>query len=278
MRKWTTILAVFALVAGFASIYSCGGGGGSSDSGCELTCSAPPTGKFCVSGRLRDTGTNEPITDASSIVITFYDGASFATTSDPMSAYSLTVESLTVNGCGWFLAQGVTTPGLGYLVVATDDMEGVDDYVPTAALYPVAPNSMIDGLNLFATRSSTDGQWTTSAGNPFGELSFSEKGAVVPIFMHLGEAVAGVKITVDPGGVVASDDYYFSDTTAGLRTTVDVGQDSTGANGTGVIVNTGLVNHGGVGGGLPVGCDWPESLAKSIAGVLMVQEVKAVCQ
>jgi len=241
---------------------------------CDLQCSTPPPGTFCIAGQLRDTENNEPIMSDSSIDIALYDGLSFA--QNPTGAVPLPVDSITLNGCGQFVAQGVATPALGFAVITTEDaVEGVDDYLPTGALFPVTADSQVDGMNLFATRYATDEQWTNSAGNPFaGDLSFYEVGAFLPIFIHQGVPVAGVTITVN-GAAQVADDFYFSDSVSNSRTTIDTNLSATGINGAGIIVNSSLVNHSGV-GSEPVGCEWPSSLSASIPGVLLVHEMKAV--
>ena len=240
---------------------------------CDLQCSAPPAGKFCIAGQLRDAENNDAISSESLIKITLYDALQFV--NNPTSAPPLAVDSITINSCGQFLAQGVTLPALGLVSIATEDAEtGVDEYIPTARLFPVTADSQIDGINLFATRYTTDEKWKISAGAPFGDSSFYEVGAFLPVFLHQGSPVEGVVITVD-GSPQVADDYYFSDSASNLRTTIDVNRTSTGTNGAGIIVNSFFTNHSGT-GSEPSGCEWPSSLAASIPGVLLVHEMNAV--
>jgi hypothetical protein len=207
------------------------------------------------------------------IEISLYDGLSFA--QNPTGAIPLAADYIATNNCGQFLAQGVTTPGLGFAVITTEDaIAGVDDYVTTGRLFSVTADSQVDGINLFATRYTTDEQWNISAGTPFADLSFYEVGAYIPIFMHQGVPVEGVAITVN-GSVQVADDYYFSDSTSNLRTTIDVNLMSTGANGAGIIVNSSLSNHSGI-GSEPYGCEWSSSLSTTIPGVLLVHQVNMV--
>lgn len=239
----------------------------------NLECSTPPPGKACIAGQLVDTENNQPIENDSTIQIVFYDGLAFA--QNPTGTPPLPIDSITINSCGRFLAQGVTVPTLGLLAIATDDVSGGgDDYVTTAANFPVAPGYQINNINIFATRHSTDDQWTSTAGNPFSGSTFNEIGAFAPIFKYLDYPVAGVKILVSPGAVRPEDDYYFSDSSSSTRSTIDSNLDATGPNGMGIIVNTGLLDHSGQ-GSEPAGCYWPWDLAKSIPGVLMVQEIEA---
>jgi|GEM_PF-3983237 len=240
---------------------------------CDLKCSVPPAGKFCIAGQLRDTEDSQPILSDSLLEITLYDGLSFA--QNPTGTPPLTVDSITINSCGQFLAQGVTVPALGFVSITTEDaVAGVDDYLPTGGLYSVTADSHVDGISLFATRYTTDEKWINSAGAPFANLSFYEVGAFLPIFMHQGVPVEGVTITVS-GIVQPAEDFYFSDSTSNLRTTIDVNLTNTGINGAGIIVNSFLVNHSGI-GSEPLGCEWPSSLAKSIPGVLLVHEMNTV--
>lgn len=266
----------FALLA--LVLNACGGSGGDDvritpDPVCDLQCSTPPAGKFCIAGQLRDTENSQPILSEDSIEISFYDALSFAQA--PTMAPPLAVDSITINSCGQFLAQGVTTPALGFVAILTEDVTGgVDSYLPTSALFTITANSQVDNINLFATRYATDEKWNNSAANPFGASSFYEVGAFVPIFMHLGVPVAGVSITVNDI-VQTNDDYYFVDSTSNVRTTIDSSLFETGTNGTGIIVNSPLVDHSGI-GSEPAGCEWPTVLASSIPGVLIVQEVNTV--
>ena len=240
---------------------------------CDLQCSSPPTGKFCIAGQLRDTENNQPILSESLIEIALYDGLSFA--QNPTGTPPLAVDSITINSCGQFLAQGVTVPALGFVSITTDDaVAGGDDYLITGALYPVTADSQVDGINLFATRYATDEQWNNSAEAPFGTLSFYEVGAFLPIFMHQGLPVEGATITVNDN-VQPAEDFYFSDSNSDNRITIDANLTKTGINGAGIIVNTSLVNHSGI-GSEPIGCEWPSNLVASIPSVLMVHEMKAV--
>jgi len=122
---------------------------------------------------------------------------------------------------------------------------------------------------------ATDELWTLTAGSPFGATTFSNKGVLAPLYFRGGLPVQGVMITRDPAGVVQHDDYYFSDDDPWSRTTVDVTQNATGTNGTGLMVNSALVDHGGT-GGLPATCVWKDQLGKSIAGVMTAVEIPAV--
>jgi hypothetical protein len=260
-------------VVAMLSVVSCGGGGNSGNDDCDLQCSTPPSGKFCLSGQLFDTENSQPILSESLIEITLYDGLQFA--QNPTIAVPLPVESLTISSCGQFLAQGVTLPALGYVALATDDsVDGADEYIHTGVVYPVTADSQMDGINLFATRYSTDEQWVSSASSPFGSSAFYEVGAFVPVFMHQDVPVDGVTITVSDI-IYTDDDYYFSNTTSDSRTTIDTALTETGVNGTGIIVSSSMVNHSGS-GSEPSGCEWPSVLAKSIPGVLMVQELNSV--
>jgi hypothetical protein len=272
--KYKLMIKGFAMLGIVGLLSSCGGSADLAppDPNCDLQCSVPPAGKFCIAGQLRDTENNDPIPGENSVEITFYEASSFV--SGPNITPPLSIDTITMNSCGQFLAQGITTPVTGFVVIKTDDITGVDDYLPTGALYPVTPNSQVDNINLFATRYTTDNQWTSSASDPFGGLLFYEEGAAALIFMHLDVPVGGVTITVN-NTLQTADDFYFSDSTFNSRTAIDTNLTATGINGTGIITKSFLVNHSGT-GSEPAGCEWPSNLSASIPGVLMVQEVNAV--
>ena len=113
-----------------------------------------------------------------------------------------------------------------------------------------------------------------AAGDPFTALSFYETGAFLPIFMRQRIPVEDVAITVNDGEQVAQD-YYYSAFTSNSRTTMRLELMSTGINDAGIIANSSLKNHSGV-GSEPKGCEWPTILAASIPRVLLVRELNTV--
>jgi hypothetical protein len=260
-------------VAGDDGVIECIGIG--DPDGCRAPpCPVPDAGKVTVCGQLVDVETSAVIeTAAGDLTVELYDALDFA--SDPDGALPLPYDSLVINQCGQFAVTNVPKPALGYLGIATDDAAG-DDYALTGVALPVASGDRIQDLNLYATRRSTDAAWTATAGDPFGGASFSEVGVHAAIYLLDGNPVEGVRITENSAPDPASD-YYFSDADPATRTTVDPAQASTGPNGTALIVDSALVNHGGEGGDLPAGCRWPSGLADAIPGVVFILERHAEC-
>lgn len=282
------------IVDPITGIITCQGTGGGN--ACEAPCPQPTAGKNTVCGRLVDAETGDYITmpgdpqgtdcedvpeaersGPCAMKVEFYDALGFA--QNPTGTAPLNAEEIVVNDCGWFKGTNIPTPALGFLAVSADDADGsgLDKWVLTGVAFPVAPGDRRPEQVTYVVSNDTDDTWTDSGGFPFGtSTSFADKGVFFPIFLLEGEPVAGVKITRDPAGVVANDDYYFSDTNPHTRATVDATQDATGANGAGLMVNSPLVDHGGTGGDLPTGCVWPPDLAKSIPGVVFANERYAV--
>ncbi len=254
--------------------------------GCDLLCPQPEPGKMTVCGTLRDAETNEPIAlsddpqgelcDSAAqggpcaLELTFYDALEFS--QNPDGAHPLPYDKLTVNDCGEFAAENLPVPALGYLGLGIDDATGAgDEHVLSGVATGAQPGERIDGMNAFAVRRTTDAGWTETAGRPFGGSSFSEKGAVLLIYLGCdGLPVEGVRATAN-GSVVPDDDFYFSDTEIRQRSTVDPALTATGPNGAVLVVDTPLVDHGGSGSEAEA-CHWPDELAKAIPGVVFVNE------
>ena len=93
--------------------------------------------------------------------------------------------------------------------------------------------------------------------------------------MNGGLPSQGTKITRSPSGPAPPDDYYFANSSPFDRSTVDSTLESTGVNGTALMVNSVLVDHSGEGGELP-GCLWPPDLAKSVPGLVLVHEFHSI--
>jgi hypothetical protein len=156
------------------------------------------------------------------------------------------------------------------MAASVDDHPSAPDNAWLSAVFlATRANLQYDGLQLYSVRVSTDAQWTTSAGSPFGSASFGDRGTYLPIFRHRGVPVAGVVVT-ENGLPQPSDDYYFSDQSATGRTTIDPARNSTSANGSALLVDSALVNHSGEGAQPASGCVWPSDLGDAIPGVYHV--------
>jgi hypothetical protein len=272
-----------------------GVGGG----GCDIiTCGTPDGNKVSLCGQLYDVETNEKLVDPDmpspaactefattgpcSVDVRFFDPLAFV--ANPTGTAPLAFDSLEINRCGHFKGINVTRPFNGFMAVAVEDY-GTFDSPPnprqdvvrlTGIAFPIAPGVRRADLRAFSIRRTTDTAWTTSAGMPFGGQSIVDKGVYGPVYYHPsvnqgGMPQAGVTITRG-GGTSAPDDYYFSDPDPFTRTTVAAAQTSTGANGMGLMANSGLVQHSAQGGTLPAMCSWQSELAASIGGVLFFRE------
>jgi hypothetical protein len=274
----------------------CVGTGGEGCTG-PIACPSPDGTKVSVCGQIYDIETGLPFQDGTgedsascdptnpttdgpcSLNIGMYDPLMFA--ADPTGTPPLAVDTITIDKCGRFSSINVTRPFNGFMAVAVNDASadgtfmpegGVQDiYTNTGIAFPVAPGEKRAGMEAAVTKRTTDDMWTTTAGNPFGALTFSAKGVYLAVFTYQGQPVSGVTIT--GGGVSQSgDDYYFADSDTGTnRRTVDSSKSATGPNGTGLLTNSGLRMHSGT-GAEPAGCEWPSDLAAAIGDVVFFQE------
>jgi hypothetical protein len=142
--------------------------------------------------------------------------------------------------------------------------------VLSAHFVPLGANQTVEQLSALAIRASTVQLWTDSAGSPFGLATFAEHGTLFATFSKDGVPVSGVTVTRN-GSAAPADDYYFSDSGADSRTTVNSAQTVTGANGAALVTDSDLVTHSGT-GSESGGCVWSEELTDAIAGVVTVAD------
>jgi hypothetical protein len=250
--------------------------------GCDIACPSPDPGKISVCGWLRDAETddliggmgedgsrcdplNRPATGACAIEVDFYDALMFA--GNPTGTPALEPDELVTNNCGRFTAKNLPAPALGFLAIGVDDGTATE-YLLGGVAIPSMANLKRDDLDVYAVRTSSDTKWSESALTPFG--SFHARGAYLGIFTHRGVPVEGVVIT-ENGSPQPSEDYYFDDTDPFERTNIDSSRTSTGPNGSGILVDSALVNHSGQGSeGMLEGCMWPTDLGDAIPGVYFV--------
>ena len=258
---------------------------GYGEQGCALGCPQPDPGKVTVCGTLLDVASSAPIEVAGAtgarcesasqggpcaLELNFYDALEFS--QNPTGAAPLPYDELVVNECGSFMASNIPVPALGFLGIGVDDAAAaVDEHVLSGVAMAAAPGQRISAMNTYVVQRSSDQLWTTTAANPFGVTTFNQRGAVLIIYQDCaGNPAAGVQISSD-SSTRPADDYYFSDVDPLARTTVAPALVATGANGSALLVNSALVDHGGE-GGAPPGCYWPSALAKSIPGVTFITE------
>lgn len=259
----------------------------------DRACPAPTGSKITLCGKIFDVEDTSKVEedaildgDQFKIKVYIYDALAFANA--PPGMPPAPIGEGDVDRCGRFVAQDITTPFTGFVAVATEDHPdrvGVDDYILTGIATRVENGQTLRGLRAFVTRRATEAMWTASANLPGGQTLLS-KGIYLPVFINTMEAplspfpgapTAGVTITFSNGMTNTANDYYFADMMPLNRTTIDPAASVTGPNGTGVYVLGDLVEYSGSGGNLPAGCNWPKTLAKSVPGVVFVQERESEC-
>lgn len=273
--------------------YVCVGVGGA---GCEtIRCETADGGKVSMCGRIHDveTGarieepdaTGQPCGDPTadgpcSLRVLFYDPLAFA--ANPSGTAPLDADLIEINDCGHFKGINITRPFNGFMAIATDDHQinedAGDTHVRNTGIsFGVEMGETRKNLRAFVISEATDEAWTSSAGAPFGGQSFVDKGVYGVVYRNpgpiAGDPVEEVVITAG-GATKPADDYYFDDTDAETRLSVDASLTSTAANGTGLLVNSSLGQHSGT-GGEPSGCEWESELATSIPTVLFFRETFA---
>ena len=276
-------------------ITTCVGIGGGGDCNTPLVCPTPAAGKVSICGQIIDVGSGGPLqtdgvrTDACQDLATggpcglglaFFDAQAFVT--NPQ-APPQALASLTIDECGRFRAIDVDPPtgAIPALGIGLNDHPngGANDFVQTGAAFPTVAGQAIEGIRAYIVSNATDEKWTSDAGGaPSLEgMTFSEKGAYLALFRNLDVPVAGVQIAVGNPPVVADKGnmFYFSNTDGSIQT-VDPNQDATGANGAGLLVNSPLGLHSGL-GALEPNCTWPIDQAAALGGVVFVQERHMQC-
>ena len=253
----------------------------------ELTCPTADPDEACVAGRLLDVETSKRLCSSPVVSTQCTSGLqggpcelqlrvfdAIELIQNPGTAAPIAAPEILVDGCGRFRISGFDAPNLGFGAIrASDDGETFVQHVPSADVRPVESGAEIEGIRLYVVRTSTDLAWTTTAGSPFEDDTFSDVGAFVPIFRHAGVPVAGVQILVDSAGD-PDDDYYFSDIEPLRRSVVAIAMTSAGANGTGIHVTSSITNTSGS-GSEPEGCEWPTILAGAAPGLVVVKELEA---
>jgi hypothetical protein len=191
---------------------------------------------------------------------------------NPAGSIPLAHGGLRVDGCGRFRFEHLNPPGSGLAALTVDDAGAV--HALSAHFLPLVASEVIEQFGALAVKASTVQMWTDSAGSPFGLATFAEYGVLFATYRYHGSPAVGVTATRD-GSPQPADDYYFSDTSEDSRGTIDPAQTSTGANGSALLVDSGLVTHSGTGGEIG-GCAWTERLAATIAGVVAIAEFSCV--
>lgn len=250
----------------------------------DLPCPAPDAGKSTICGRLVDSQTDQPIAAAGatgaqcdlanpttdgpcSLKLTFVDALQFAMS--PSGATPLPSDPIILDDCGRYKATNITASSFGFTGIAVDDAAGTGDrYKLTGVALDDDNAKPARGFAAYATRNETDAAWTSSSGLTGNSLA--TRGVLATIFRHGTTPVAGVMVR-RTGQVVAADDFYFDDPSPSTRNHIAPAQNSTGTDGTALMINSiAPDNHDGV-GGEPAGCRWPVALAASIPNVVFMQ-------
>jgi hypothetical protein len=241
-------------------------------------CPAPLAGHFMICGRILDVRDSAPVIfhDAEQLRVGFVDAA--ALVQDPATLPDFRVST---DECGRFLSAdaahvGVTVPSSGRIsVVVRDDMGA---FTPTVITLSALRDAQATDVRAYATRAVQDEDWS------IGQMpSFVTRGVLVSLFLNSrglpappypGEPFAGVAATVN-GSVLQGNDFYFSDPALFSRLSVDALQDTTGVNGTALLVDIGQAEISGA--AAPVGCAWPQQPAGTIPGLVQVAEFVLAC-
>lgn len=269
-----------------AGVRTCvGTGGGGGDCSQPLPCPAPSANKLTLCGRIFDLEDSRPLDDGDAsngepwrgVEVRIYDPINFV-----LNPGSLPTVTTAPDQCGRFLIADVAPFPDGYIAVATDDLSGsgADVYVLTGIAALTTPGQTLAGLRAFVFRRTTDQAWSTAAG--LTSMTFSQMGVYVPIFLSGPAAApfpagptAGVTITaIDNSGVRMTqpdNDFYFDDTDPLTRKTLSKTRPTTGANGTGLFLNSALGTYSGL-GAAPAGSCWAKDLAAGPMGGAYVQE------
>lgn len=266
-------------------VTTCIGVTGGCDS--EIQCQAPDSGRITLCGRIWDAETDDPIAAAlntpemmcnpaapttdgpCSLRVRFFDALDFA--SNPATAMPIMPpEGVFTDGCNRYRGHNMTRPQFGFIGIGVDDAPGITPAVPHRLTGVATANALATpgrGFKAYITRVSTDNLWTSTSG--IGGMTFAQRGVLAIVFQYKGAPRAGVTVR-RAGATIPADDYYFSDTTK-ARTMVSAALTMTGANGTGLVVNTDSPTaHDGI-GAEPAGCQWPSNLAAAIPNVVFMQ-------
>jgi hypothetical protein len=206
--------------------------------------------------------------------VSIYDAIEFANSPSDTDEIDRT---LTVDDCGRFSAVSIDRPPTpGFVGIGIDDNPNgtEDNYVLAGVALGTDPNEKLEGFQAFAVLASTDQAWSDAVGL---EPTFSEQGVFVPIYRYDGDPVENAQVTRGGSIVPADEVYYFEDTDPTQRLEPTEDSTATGANGTALVLMSGLVNHSGSGGdGVPKACEFASNLAASIETIVFVQVKDAV--
>lgn len=256
------------------------------DCAVDLPCPAPDSGRATICGRLWDIESEQTLVATNptggscgftqdgpcSMSVQFYDALDFA--QNPMAAVPLPAESVIVDDCGRYRGRNIVRATFGFIGVVVDDATGTADrHAPTAVVTSNGLATPHDGFRAYLTRRTTDQAWTAASGLG-GAPTFSERGALINVFTYHGVPRAGVQIRRNGSNAPAADSFGFADTGV-TRSLLAPQQETTGPNGSVLLINSPTpIAHDAV-GGEPAGCIWPSQLGASTPGVILMQRKEA---
>lgn len=245
------------------------GDGGSSpdamiDCNAAITCPNPSMDGYTFCGRIVDVESDQLIADPSAVGLSIYDAQDF--TDDPFAATALAA-NIEIDSCGRFRATDVAQAPTGNAILAIDDAG--DEYIMTASVLQVAAGDRVPDVMLRSVRTATNEAWSAQGGLPPG-TTFASLGTWIAIFTYRDQPVQGVEL-MRGINTVPQDSFYFGDQDTG-RTTVTTAVEETGANGTGLMLDSPVQTHSGT-GGEEANCAWPEVLAFGLEDVFFVSEL-----
>ena len=150
-----------------APVGGTGGSGGGDGNGCRLTCSAPGSSTFCVTGTVHLFANPSIVagpTAESNVVVKIYDPIAFATNPGGSPAATVNVEQ---QGC--FIADGIPRFSSGLVAIVTDDAPRAGDgYVTMAVSATLQANQNVIGVRAYFEDGLTVVSWQDQVGNPAG--------------------------------------------------------------------------------------------------------------
>lgn len=183
------------------------------------------------------------------------DACRVSLTLEDASGTALAVEELRRDGCGRFLARGITPPPSGTVVIATDDADGVPDIRRRTAFAVATANGEVrNHLVPYSLLRETENDW-----NAVADATFVDDGAVLEVYERAGEPLDGLAI--------GAGDVAFADSTIDARTFVAPLQTATGVNGAVLRRGPGLAALP-VPTGAPAGCSWTTPYSAIVPGTL----------
>ena len=252
---------------------------GDGDGDAPFACppSSAPTTNGTVCGQIFDAQTQEPLGDPleactpcgpddsdgpCGFEIRVYDPLNFA--ADPDNTEPLTVGDQFIDTCGRYRVEEIPAPFLGFAAIT---LTGGSDYRSSGSITELSGGDVVEEFPAFAVRVATDDQWTTSAGDPFGDESFADNGVNVWLFRDSAGAPVP-DASISPTSEILEDVAYFADLDSQLSL-VAADRATTGVNGA-ALVWTGILDQTGCETcGAPDGCTWTREPAVFTPGFVM---------